>query len=114
VATLPGGDLSGELRGRLGVREYLALRDAGISTIEDLATREVGDLLTADYVQNTKNVRGAKTRLRKAVISAQLARDEAVLRLSADVDVNVPTAEVEVDLDTEWSAGNYVYLWVRS
>lgn len=103
--------MSGELRGRLGVREYLALRDAGISTIEDLATREVGDLLTADYVQNTKNVRGAKTRLRKAVISAQLARDEAVLRLSADADVNVPTAEVEVDLDTEWSAGNYVYLW---
>jgi predicted RecB family nuclease len=111
VDTLPSSDLSGELRGTLGIREYRALRDTGISTVDHLAGGDVDDLLTADYVQDTAHLTNRAARLRKAIISAQLARDDAVLRVKPGAVPDVPAADVEVDLDTEWTPKNDVYLW---
>jgi predicted RecB family nuclease len=111
VDTLPSSDLSSELRGTLGIREYRALRDTGISTVGHLAESDAGDLLTAGYVQDTAHLTNRAARLRKAIISAQLARDDAVLRLRAGAVVDVRAADVEVDLDTEWTPKNDVYLW---
>jgi predicted RecB family nuclease len=111
VDTLPGGDLSGELRGTLSVREYRALRDAGIGTVEHLAERAADDLLTADYVDDTAHLTNRAARLRKAIISAELARDDSVLRVKTGTILDLPSADVEVDLDTEWTPKNEVYLW---
>ncbi|GIG73958.1 recombinase RecB [Planosporangium flavigriseum] len=111
VDMLPASDLSGGLRGALSVREYAALRDAGIGTIEQLAAKSAEDLLTDGYLQDTAHLTRRASRLRQAIISAQLARDDAVLRVKPETTIDLPKADIEIDLDIEWSADNQVYLW---
>jgi hypothetical protein len=108
VDTLPAGDLSAELRGALGVREYLALRAAG-RTVADLAAEDPDALLAGPYGGEVGHLRTRAFRLRKAVTSARLARDGLVVRRRDGHDV--PHADVEVDIDVEWGADDVVYLW---
>ncbi|GAA4957116.1 ribonuclease H-like domain-containing protein [Actinoplanes utahensis] len=109
VATLPGDDLSGALRGALGVREHLALRAVGVRTVTDLADSDPASLLAGSYGLAVTHLRNRAFRLRKAVIAAGLARDGLVMRRTARVEI--PRADVEVDIDVEWGADGLVYLW---
>ncbi|SDT81192.1 RecB family nuclease, putative, TM0106 family [Actinoplanes derwentensis] len=109
VTTLPGDDLSGTLRGTLGVREYLALRSAGIHTTADLAGSDPAALLAGTYGGEVTHLRNRGFRLRKAVVAAQLARDGVMVRRRATADV--PRADIEIDIDVEWGADDLVYLW---
>jgi hypothetical protein len=109
VDTLPAGDLSAELRGALGVREYLALRAAGVRTVADLAAGDPAALLAGPYGGEVGHLRTRAHRLRKAVTSARLARDGLVVRRRAGHDV--PHADIEVDIDVEWGTDDVVYLW---
>lgn len=111
VEVLPIGDLSRELRGALSVREYLALRLAGIATIDDLVAADVDALLDSDYADETTNVERWSQRLQKAQVAAELVRDGDVLRLIPGATIEIPSATVEIDLDTEWDRSGRVYLW---
>jgi predicted RecB family nuclease len=111
VDTLPATDASRELRGKLGVREYLALREHGVRTVDDLAVIDTVALLAGEYGVETAHLGNRAERLRRAVIAAQLARDGAVLRVKPDTVIDIPTADVEVDLDIEWSRADHVYFW---
>jgi predicted RecB family nuclease len=95
VDTLPAGDLSAELRGALGVREYLALRAAGVRTVADLAAEDPDTLLAGLYGGEVGHLRTRAFRLRKAVTAARLARDGLVVRRRDDHDV--PHADVAAD-----------------
>jgi predicted RecB family nuclease len=111
VDTLPATDASRELRGKLGVREYLALRGRGVSTVDELADIDTAALLAGEYGVETAHLGNRAERLRRAVIAAQLARDGAVLRFRPDAAIDIPIADVEVDLDIEWSRAEHVYFW---
>jgi len=111
VDTLPAADVSRELRGKLGVREYLALSDQGVRTVDELADIDTTALLAGEYGVQTAHLTNRAERLRRAVIAAQLARDGAVLRLKPDTVIDIPTADVEVDLDIEWGRQEHVYFW---
>jgi predicted RecB family nuclease len=111
VDVLPTGDLSRELHGTLSVREYLALRDQGIATISQLADADLDALLTTEYADDTSNVHGRASRLRKAQIAAELTRDGDVLRLKPDAVVDLPETAVEIDIDMESNRDGRVYLW---
>ena len=106
-----GLDASRELRGKLGVREYLALRDIGVRTVDDLADIDTAALLAGGYGVETVHLGNRAERLRRAVIAAQLARDGAVLRFRPDAVIDIPAADIEVDLDIEWSRQEHVYFW---
>ncbi|WP_432543017.1 TM0106 family RecB-like putative nuclease [Kineococcus sp. SYSU DK002] len=111
VDTLPADDLSRRLPARLSVREHLALRRAGISTVQDLADADVAALLDSPYTAETSDVVQRERRLRTAQVEARLTRDGADLRLREGAVVDVPTSPVEVDLDMESSREGRVYLW---
>ncbi|KUL23703.1 TM0106 family RecB-like putative nuclease [Actinoplanes awajinensis] len=111
VDELPPADLSGELRGALSVREYLALRESGIRTIEGLASSDPDDLLAGAYGREVGHLPQRRHRLRKAAVSAQLARDGLLLRIKDGPLPVVPRADVEIDIDAEWGADDRVYLW---
>jgi predicted RecB family nuclease len=110
VDTLPDDDLSNELRADLSIREYLTLRGAGIATVGDLAVADADALLTDAYHRETAHLRMRAPRLRKARLNAELAEAGVVIRRRADVPA-VPTADVEYDVDCEWSPEERVYLW---
>lgn len=110
VDTLPDDDLSNELRADLSIREYLALRGAKIDTVADLATADVDALLTEDYESETAHLRTRSRRLRKARLNAELAHAGVVIRRRPDAPT-IPSADVEYDVDCEWSADGRVYLW---
>jgi predicted RecB family nuclease len=102
---------------KLGVREFLVLRDRGVRTLDDLAEVDVDALLagdgsddTADTV-DTAHLAGRRQRLYRAIVAAQLIRDGAVLRLKPEAVIDIPVADIEVDLDIEWSRDGHVYLW---
>jgi predicted RecB family nuclease len=111
IDILPAGDLSRELRDTLSVREYLALRAQGVLTVDDLANADTDALLASEYADETTHVRLRAQRLRKAHVSAQLCRDGDVLRLIPGASIDLPSADVEIDIDTEWDRTNRVYLW---
>ena len=92
------------------IREYLALREAKIGTVADLVAADVEKLLTDDYERETAHLRRRSTRLRKARLNAELAQAGVVVRRRADAPA-IPTADVEYDIDCEWSPDGRVYLW---
>jgi predicted RecB family nuclease len=110
VDTLSDDDLSNELRADLSIREYLTLREAGIATVADLAIADVDELLTEDYQSETAHLRRRSMRLRKPHLHAKLAHAGVVIRRRDDAPV-IPSADVEYDVDCEWSPDERVYLW---
>ncbi len=111
VDMLPAGDLTRELRGTLSVREYLALHQQGVATVDDLAGADIDALLDSPYADETSHQHGRARRLHKAHVSAQLARDGMVLRLKPGAVFDVPRGDVEIDLDMECTRESRVYLW---
>ncbi|MGY1604330.1 TM0106 family RecB-like putative nuclease [Geodermatophilus sp. SYSU D00815] len=110
VDTLPADDLSGRLRGALSIREYLALRDAGIHTVADLAAANPDSLLDDVYRTETAHLTTRRTRLLKAHGKAVLAAAGVQVRRRPDPPA-IPRADVEYDVDCEWDRSERVYLW---
>lgn len=110
VDTLPDDDLSNELRADLSIREYLTLRTAGITTVADLAVADADELLTDEYHGETAHLAQRARRLRKARLNAELAVAGVAIRLRDDAPA-VPSVDVGYDVDCEWSADGFVYLW---
>ncbi|MFT3860840.1 TM0106 family RecB-like putative nuclease [Micropruina sp.] len=94
----------------LDVHEIQVLRDVGVSTVTELAARDV-DALLPDYLPRVTHRVGAEDRLRLAW------RRSVLMARGVDFDrvtqgpIAVPSATVEIDLDVETSVGDRVYLW---
>jgi hypothetical protein len=111
VDLLAPDDLSRELRGALTVREYLALRAQGVTTVDELADADIERLLDSPYADETSHQHARAKRLYQAHMSAQLARDGVVLRLKPDAIFDVPSSDLEVDIDMESGREGLIYLW---
>lgn len=99
-------------QGRLDVREWLALAARGIESTEDLAAVDVQDeAFWADYLPEVTHQGKARDRLAAAVRRARMVLAGEVLQRTTTGPIAVPAADVEIDVDIEWDAGNRVYLW---
>ncbi|MPQ98139.1 TM0106 family RecB-like putative nuclease [Modestobacter sp. I12A-02628] len=110
VDVLPAYGLSNQLRADLSVREYLTLRSVGITTVEQLASADPDVLYDDAYAHETAHLRLRAQRLQKAHLHAQLAHAGLTLR-RRDAEMAVPVADIEYDVDCEWSTDGHVYLW---
>jgi predicted RecB family nuclease len=98
--------------GRLGLREWNALRVVGVVSVHDLAGLSLDDPRLASYWPelDIKESR-ARSRLENAVTRAQMSIVGERLRPTGQPIPQVPRADVEVDFDLEWDADNRIYLW---
>jgi predicted RecB family nuclease len=113
-ADLLGGDDPGMAisQGRLDVREWLALRRLGVSTTTALAGLDLDDQgFIADYSLETAHRRDAAKRLASAVARAQMVVAGTPLRRTTGGRIDLPDADIEIDLDSEWDPTGRVYLW---
>ncbi|SDD68516.1 TM0106 family RecB-like putative nuclease [Auraticoccus monumenti] len=94
----------------LDVREISVLRSLGVSTTRALAGADLEELLPR-YLPEVAHRAQAERRLRVTARRAQLISDGVLLERLESGPVDVPAAEVEVDLDIETSAEDRVYLW---
>jgi predicted RecB family nuclease len=98
--------------GRLGLREWNALRVVGVVSVHDLAGLSLDDPRLASYWPelDIKQAR-ARSRLENAVTRAQMSIAGESLRATGAGAPVVPRADVEVDFDLEWDADNRLYMW---
>jgi predicted RecB family nuclease len=110
-AELDPDDLSLRVaRGRLDRIEVTSLRNLGVVTVADLAGTAVETLLPA-YLPEVAHRPDAEARLRLVARRAgMLQRGEPIERDTAG-RIEVPSADVEIDLDVETSAAGRIYLW---
>lgn len=94
----------------LDVREIGALRALGVQTLTDLAGADVDALLEA-YLPEVRHRDGAERRLRLAAKRATLMLAGVELERLTDEPIELPEAELEIDLDIETTADDRVYLW---
>lgn len=94
----------------LDIVEIRVLRDQGIATVAELANTDLGPLLPR-YLPMVTHRPGAEERLRLAAHRAQLMAAGIELERIGTSPIELPTAEIEVDLDIETSADDRVYLW---
>jgi predicted RecB family nuclease len=98
--------------GRLGVREWNALRTLGITTLSDLASLDPSDAKLDHYWAEVEHPeKKAKQRLSDAVTRAQMRLQGEQLRRITSGTIHVPSADVEVDFDIEWDGDERIYLW---
>lgn len=98
--------------GRLSIREWAALADAGVVTIEELAEIDTSDpKLHASYLPEVTHLKDPMTRLAGAVRRARMIRDGRNLERETTDAIAVPRADVEIDFDIEWDPEDRVYLW---
>lgn len=97
--------------GRVSVREYFALRAEGVENVADLADADLDDLLDGAFGRENTHVRGLRSRLKKAQLAADLTREGVEIRMRPGATFDIPRADVEIDLDIEWSRDRRVYLW---
>ena len=98
--------------GRLGVREWLALRGMGVSTTAELSALDLDDDGFLDaYLPEVAGTRNARGKLAAAVRRAQMICEGIEIARTGFGPVVLPVADVEVDLDVEFDRNNRVYLW---
>ncbi len=98
--------------GRLDVREWLALAEAGVSTTVALADLDPDSpTFQGAYLPLVRHQAAALARLRCAIERAQMIRDGESLRRTTTGPLTVPSADVEIDFDIEWDVDDHVYLW---
>src|SRR5512133_110810 len=94
----------------LDMREIATLRQHGITTITELAEVELDQLLEW-YLPEVTHRRGAEDRIRVAVRRARMLLEGTSFDRESTGPIEVPQAEVEIDLDIESSADGRIYLW---
>jgi len=98
--------------GRLGVREWLALRGMAVSTTADLSALDLDDGSFLDaYLAEVAGTRNARGKLGAAVRRAQMICEGIEIARIGFGPVSLPIADVEIDLDVEFDRNNRVYLW---
>ena len=90
--------------------EIAMLREAGVTTVTDLARADL-DLLLPQYLPRVGHRKGAEDRVRLAQRRSLLLRDGVQLERIGTDPVDLPVASLEIDLDVETSAEEKVYLW---
>lgn len=98
--------------GRLSVREWRALATAGIVTVGDLAGLDPHDPAFAQtYLPEVSHQREPLGRLEDAVRRARMIEAGRTLERQTEGPIEVPRADIEIDLDIEWDPADRVYLW---
>ncbi len=94
----------------LDVREIAVLRRLGVATLTDLATVDLEALLPR-YLPEVAHRPGGEERIRTAAHRARLMVDGVELERVGEEPIDLPEADIEIDLDIETSADDRVYLW---
>jgi predicted RecB family nuclease len=94
----------------LDMREIATLRRHGITTITDLVDTELDQLLEW-YLPEVSHRGGAEGRIRVAARRASMLLEGTSFDRETIGPIEIPQAEVEIDLDIESSADGRVYLW---
>ncbi|MDR0849033.1 MAG: ribonuclease H-like domain-containing protein [Propionibacteriaceae bacterium] len=104
-------DLSVKIeRAPLDAREITVLRSLGVRTVADLAATDLEALLP-DYLPRVTHREGAEARLRLAAHRSRLLAEGVHLERLTTGPIDLPSADIEIDLDIESSAQDRVYLW---
>lgn len=94
----------------LDVREISTLRRLGIRSITDLATTDLAELKPR-YLPEVRHRTAAEKRLETAAHRARLMLASVDLERITTGPIEVPAADIEIDLDIETAADERVYLW---
>lgn len=95
--------------GRLDAREWIFLESRGGGTVNGLASLDSA-ALAEEFSAHAVGKKNAPDRLAAAVERARMIRDDiAVEPVGAWPDV--PSADLEIDLDIEWDAEQRIYQW---
>jgi predicted RecB family nuclease len=94
----------------LDMREIATLRQHGIATITDLADADLDQLLEW-YLPEVSHRGGAEGRIRVAARRARMLLEGSSFDRETTGPIEVPEADVEIDLDIESSADGRIYLW---
>jgi predicted RecB family nuclease len=100
--------------GRLGTREWLTLRRMGVTTTEALSMVDPNDpTFFGEYIGEVSQLppETARNRLAAAVQRAEMICHGVDLKRNGDGHIEVPVADVEIDLDVEYDLNNRVYMW---
>nr|WP_300144265.1 TM0106 family RecB-like putative nuclease [Propionicimonas sp.] len=110
-AFLDDDDLSLRInKSPLDTHEIRVLREAGVTTVHQLAATDV-DALLPDYLPRVAHRAGAEDRLRLAQRRSQLLLDGVQLQRTTSGPIDLPAATLEIDVDVETSREDRVYLW---
>jgi predicted RecB family nuclease len=94
----------------LDMREIATLRRHGITTIADLADADLDQLLEW-YLPEVTHRAGADGRIRVAARRARMLLEGITFDRETTGPIEIPLAEVVIDLDIESSVDGRVYLW---
>lgn len=94
----------------LDMREIATLRQHGITTITDLGDADL-DQLMEWYLPEVTHREGAEGRIRVAARRARMLLDGISFDRETTGPIEMPQAEVEIDLDIESSVDGRIYLW---
>jgi predicted RecB family nuclease len=94
----------------LDAHEITVLRSVGIRTVRDLAQADL-DALLPDYLPQVQHRFGAEDRIRLAQRRSRLLHHGRQLDRLTTGPIEVPRAELEIDIDIETSRDDRVYLW---
>jgi predicted RecB family nuclease len=100
--------------GRLNIREWLTLRRMGVTTTESLSVLDPDDPVFFDeYVAEASHLTHAmaRKRLARAIERAEMICDGIDIKRTSEGPINVPVADVEIDVDIEYDLDSRVYMW---
>jgi predicted RecB family nuclease len=97
-------------KGPLDMREIATLRRHGIATVTDLADADL-DQLMEWYLPEVTHREGAEGRIRVAARRARMLLEGTSFDRETAGPIEMPQADVEIDLDIESSADGRIYLW---
>lgn len=100
--------------GRLDTREWLTLRRMGVTTTESLSVLDPDDPSFLDeYVAEVSHLGRAlaRKRLAGAIERAEMICNGTNIKRIGDAPIEVPVADVEIDVDIEFDLDGRVYMW---